>query len=197
MPRGRPPGSKNKKTLEAEAAVAKVPFPDDDDAPLGSFLKKLNKTADKKRKAEPAQLSSPAKRPRGRPPKNPAADGTPKPRGRPPKTATNPKATPVAKPAATPTPKRGRGRPPKTPNSAAGTPKPKGTPGRPKKIATPVVIAPQSAAKDLKAAEKELDELKKKVKSLEATIVTLKGGTPAKAEPEKKKRGRPAKAKAA
>lgn len=185
--------------MEAEAAVAKVPFPDDD-APLGSFVKTLNKTADKKRKAEPAQLSSPAKRPRGRPPKNPAADGTPKPRGRPPKTATTPKATPVAKPAATPPPKRGRGRPPKTPiesNSAAGTPKPKGTPGRPKKIATPVVIAPQSAVKDLKAAEKELEELKKKVKSLEATIVTLKGGTPAKAEPEKKKRGRPAKAKAA
>ena len=46
MPRGRPPGSKNKKTLEAEAAVAKVPFPDDD-APLGSFVKTLNKTADK------------------------------------------------------------------------------------------------------------------------------------------------------
>ena len=49
MPRGRPPGSKNKKTLEAEAAVAKVPFPDDD-APLGSFVKTLKESADKKHK---------------------------------------------------------------------------------------------------------------------------------------------------
>ena len=46
-------------------------------------------------------------------------------------------------------------------------------------------------------ANDELEELKKKVKSLEATIATLKGGALAKAEPEKKKRGRPAKAKAA
>ena len=185
MPRGRPPGSKNKKTLEAEAAVSKIPLPEDN-APLGSFIKKINKTAEtavakseKKRKAEAELKPPPAKRGRGRPPKN-AAKGTPKPRGRPPKATSTPKKTASKKSAGTPTPKKGRGRPPKTPTSVAGTPKKTG-----KKIATPA-----KSPKALNAAEKEIAALKKKLESLKSTVKTLKspgakGSTP-------KKRGRPA-----
>ena len=139
MPRGRPPGSKNKKTLEYEAAVSKIPLPVDDDAPLGSFIKELNKTAEttaKKRKAESAQLSSPpAKRGRGlraavlltvlkaAHPRAWAvnawdhhrAEALAAPRGRP-KASSAPKAMPSKKTAGTPTQKKGRGR--KMPNSA-------------------------------------------------------------------------------
>ena len=117
MPRGRPPGSKNKKTLEYEAAVSKIPLPVDDDAPLGSFIKELNKTAEttaKKRKAESAQLSSPPAK-RGRSPKAPTG-GAPKPRGRPKEKKLNKTAETTAKKRkaesaqlSSPPAKRGRG----------------------------------------------------------------------------------------
>lgn len=216
MPRGRPPGSKNKKTLQAN-------LPDGVDgtkvltgfkrspAKLTELVKDATKT-NKKRKADPAQASPPppTKKGRGRPPKvsgtpkatprkDAAETATPKraggsPRktpdsskatpvrvqlsptankkgqGRPPKASGTPKATPSKDAADIVTPKRGRGRPPKTPNASSG------------KFDIPNLSLLKGLEdvildlyRGLKSVEKDIDALKKEMKSLKATIKTIEG----------------------